>query len=111
MSEYIAMNAEVASSVLASFGGANRLSVMIGAKNFVFGEDYVSFRLPSNFAKNGVNYVKIKLSVMDDFSIEFGKIRGMNYKVISEHDGIYIDMIRSLFWDELGLEIVMPRFA
>lgn len=84
--------------------GMNRLISMIGAKNFMKcdNENFVSFKFMRG-AANKANYIKIKLNAADTYDIEFGKIHGMNYRVISEHSGLYFDMLRDLFEGETKL--------
>lgn len=86
--------------------GMNRLVTMIGAKNFAKSdeENFVSFKFMRG-AANKANYIKIKLNAADTYDIEFGKIHGMNYRVISTHEGFFDDMLYSLFTDETKLAL------
>lgn len=90
----------------ATSNGANRLITMIGAKNFVKCDDknFVSFKFMRG-ASNKANYIKITLNVSDTYDVEFGKIHGLNYKVISTHQGMYDDMLFGLFTKETGLAL------
>jgi hypothetical protein len=74
---------------------------MMGAKNLVGGKDYLSFRIGRN--SKGVNYVKITLTPMDLYDIEFGAIRGTNYKVKYEAKGVYADMMHKIIEDNTGM--------
>ena len=89
-----------------SNNGANRLITMIGAKNLMKSdeENFVSFKFMRG-AKNKANYIKITLNASDTYDIEFGKIHGLNYKVISTHEGIYDDMLFDLFTKETELAL------
>ncbi|EES0484193.1 hypothetical protein ACN662_005697, partial [Escherichia coli] len=64
----------VATEILNQLGG-NRFIAMTGAKNFAYfdedGECGLSFRLPSKFAMNGINLVKIKLTFSDTYQVTF----------------------------------------
>ena len=86
--------------------GMNRLASMIGAKNFMKSdeENFVSFKFMRG-AANKANYIKITLNDMDTYNIEFGKIHSMSYKVISEHEGFYDDMLFDLFKDETQMAL------
>ena len=84
--------------------GANRLISMIGAKNFVKDTDWVSFKFMRG-AANKANYIKITLTPDDLYSVEFGKIHGMNYKVINCVDGLYNDQLFGFFQDETKLAL------
>lgn len=87
-----------------SENGTARLSIMIGAKNFTYSEKdgYASFKFMKG-ASNKANYIKITLTPADVYDVEFGRIWGMDYKVISTHEGMYFDQLRELFETETGL--------
>lgn len=84
--------------VLRQLGG-NKFIAMTGAKNFVQSkaDGYLAFKLPSNFAYEGINYVKVQLNSLDLYDVTFSKIRGGNVKEISRADGIYGDMLAQIF--------------
>lgn len=86
--------------------GGRRFIAMTGAKHLGHSENgaVLSFQLPSRFAKNGINAVKIKLDPSDTYSVTFMKIRGHNLATVSEHSGIYDDMLQDLFTRETGLD-------
>lgn len=84
--------------------GNNRFIAMTGAKSFVGDSKSLQFRLPANFAKNGINHVTITLDPSDTYSVRFGKLRGLNFKSISEYSGIYCDGLRPLFTSVTGLD-------
>ncbi|EPZ2570077.1 hypothetical protein ACXLTH_004203 [Salmonella enterica subsp. enterica serovar Kiambu] len=96
----------VATEILHQLGG-NRFIVMTGAKSFTYfdenGECGLTFRLPSNFAIQGINLVKIKLSFSDTYQITFSCVRGKVIKDISTFDNIYCDQLEYLFTQETGL--------
>lgn len=100
----------VATEIYKQLGGG-KFVAMTGAKNFVDGGNFLSFKLPSRFAKNGINYVKITLTPLDLYDIEFGKLTGgswspaasLGYKVVKTKRGVYNDMLRSVFTSETGL--------
>jgi hypothetical protein len=92
----------IAREILAQLGGG-RFIAMTGAKNLGSYENALSFKLPSNFATGGINYVKVTLTAMDDYAIEFGKLRGTTYKVIKTLEGVYNDNLRDAFESVTGL--------
>lgn len=102
------MNYEMATTTLNqltnSINGGARLSVMIGAKNFIRDEENytIGFRFAAK-ARNKANYCRIKLNSMDLYDVEFISIRGVNVKTISTHNDLYADMLKSLFETETGL--------
>lgn len=94
-----------AREILQQLGG-NKFITMTGAKNLADGGSYLAFKLPR--AKDGINYVKIKLNSMDTYDIEFGAVRhsktsGYTYKVIHSVDGIYNDQLQEIFTQYTGL--------
>jgi hypothetical protein len=93
----------VATTILEQLGG-RKFIAMTGAKNFVGGKDYLAFALPSRFAKDGINNVKITLTYRDDYTVEFNKLWGVNLKSIAVVDGVYCDMLRDIFTDYTGLD-------
>jgi len=80
-----------------SSNGINRLSAMIGAKNFVQGENHVAFKFPRG------KHVKIELNGMDTYDMTFGTIRKFNFKVTKEFTGLYADMLKETFEQHTGL--------
>lgn len=93
----------VAETILQQLGG-NKFITMTGAKNFVGRANGLSFKLPSNFALFGINYVYVELTQMDVYTVTFSRTRGMKAVVISTFDNVYGDRLRSLFTSETGLE-------
>ncbi len=90
----------VAKEILTQLGG-NKFIAMTGAKNLVDGGKFLGFKLPR--AKDGINYVKITLTSMDLYDIEFGRIRANDYKVIKKVSGIYNDQLQNIFTKVTGL--------
>lgn len=112
--------------------GDRRFMVMTGAKNFTFGtdkagNDYLQFSLPktAHFVKNKADTVRITLDKSDTYTATFSKTASIakirsqilkgeeveGFKLISEHAGIYADMLREVFTEETGLETALSRMA
>jgi len=91
-----------AEEVLKQLGG-NRFIAMTGAKNFVKNdkERSITFKLPR--AKSGINYVKVSLTSMDLYDVEFLSIRGTKIKTVSKEKGVYNDQLQSIFTKNTGL--------
>lgn len=85
--------------------GGKRFWIMTGAKDFVFLDNGLSFRLPGRggYTKNGIYLVKILLNDFDTYDVFFGRMRAGKIKVVSEHKGVYNDMLVSIFEQETGL--------
>lgn len=95
--------ATIAKTILQQLGG-NKFIVMTGAKTLVDHGNGLSFKLPSNFATGGINYVKITLEPSDEYTVEFGKLRGLKYTVIETVEGVYCDMLQDVFTSATGLD-------
>lgn len=102
-------NLVVAQTILAQLGG-RRFTTMTGAKNFIGceAEKTLSFRLPSNFAKNGINGVKITLDWTDTYTVEAMKITkgkiGYKVKTIEKRDQVYCEDLQKVFTEITGLD-------
>jgi hypothetical protein len=96
----------IAKTILAQLGGG-RFTAMTGAKNLMAHADGLSFRLPSRFAKDGINYVKVTLTPMDTYTVEFGKVWGRQYRVIADRDDVYAEDLQRVFTDATGLDTNM----
>lgn len=83
-------NQEIANTILQQLGGANRLVMMTGAYNFVAIQNGLSFKIKNPKA----NYIKITLNGKDLYDLEVGRIRGNSYKVVSQYDDLYFDMLK-----------------
>lgn len=101
-----APNIQAAQTILEQLGG-NRFKVMTGAKNFMGDSAAVnpslSFRLPSNFASRGINYVKITLTQMDTYNMEFSRVRGTKCTLVDHFDNLYAEDLQRVFSIETGL--------
>ena len=92
----------VAQEILSQLGG-NRFIAMTGAKSFVGSGDSLTFKLPSGFAKDGINCVVITLTAMDDYIVEYLSIRAGKVKAVAYSDGIYFDTLQKDFTAKTGL--------
>lgn len=65
------MSKEIAVEILNQLSG-NKFIAMTGAKSFVWlGKGSLILKQPSNFARNNINLVRIKLEPSDTYNIEF----------------------------------------
>lgn len=94
---------ETSKIILEQLGGGKFIA-MTGAKNFVGGNNALTFRLPSNFAKGGINAVRVTLGGDDLYTLEFMKIRGVQVTPVSKYDAVYCDMLQPLFTQNTGLD-------
>ena len=98
-------------TILQQLGG-NKFIAMTGAKHLAGHPDALSFKLPARFAKDNINWVKITLTPMDVYHVEFGRILPGNYrkgtmpslKMIDTVDNVYCDNLQDVFTDRTGLD-------
>lgn len=87
-------NQEVAATIASQLGGTRRLKMFVNGRDFVAIEDGLQFKFSG---ARGMNVCRITLDPSDTYNVEFGYLRGLNYKVKASHDGIYCDMLVELF--------------
>jgi hypothetical protein len=92
----------VANTILEQLGG-RMFRIMTGAKDFVGDANSLKFKLPK--AQKGIKYVRITLTPEDLYDVEFAKLKGLEWTVISKSEGVYVDMLRKLFETETGLYV------
>ena len=98
----------VAKTILAQLGG-NKFIAMTGSKNFVGDDTSLSMKLTRNKAK--ATHLKITLTPMDTYDVEFLKITNPTARnkfqgkraVVVKHEDIYFDSLQELFTDVTGL--------
>lgn len=99
-------NLEVANTILAQLGG-RKFTSMTGAKHLIAIDSGLQLKLPNNFARNGINTLRIVLDPSDTYTVEFGRSahrKGVHtYTVKAKHEDVYCDQLRELFEDVTGL--------
>lgn len=95
-------NLQVANTILSQLGGSNRLSAMIGAYNFIGGEDSLSFRFKAK-AKDRISGIRIILNALDLYDLEFFVIRGTNVKKLVTIADVDAFALRSVIRSTTGL--------
>lgn len=93
-------NIEVANTIVAQLGG-NRFKVMTGAKNLTAGDNSLTFKVGSN--SKGVTHVRITLTPMDDYTMEFLAVRGVTVKTKATETGVYCDTLAANFTANTGV--------
>jgi hypothetical protein len=99
----VVMGMEVANEILRQLGG-NRFILMTGAKNFAGTDNSLTFKIGRN--KSKANYVRITLTSMDDYTMEFLNVSLRNkpmQKVLKEHNGLLFDQLQELFTEFTGM--------
>lgn len=94
-------NMQVAETILSQMGGARRLSVMIGAKNFVAVEQGLTFKMGKG-AKDGITHCTVTLAADDTYTVRFQRVWGHKVTEKGTTEGVYCDMLRDIFEDRTG---------
>ena len=99
---------QIAQTILQQLGG-NRFAAMTGAKHFMADTERnsLTFRLTSNFAKDGINLVRVTLTLADLYTVEFMKARGLKCATIATRDDVYADQLREIFTSTTGLDVAI----
>ena len=100
----MATDTTIATEILRQLGGS-RFVAMTGAKH-VFASDEgrtLQFRLPSSFAKDGINAVRVTLEDSDTYTVRYFRVRGTNVKPMGEDELVYADCLRRTFERRTGL--------
>jgi hypothetical protein len=81
---------------------------MTGAKNLASTGDGLSFRLPGTLTLKRGNYMKITLTPDDLYTVEYGRIRKLNYTVLETLTGVFVEDLHPTIRGMTGLETRMP---
>jgi len=90
----------VATEIINQLGG-NHFIAMTGSYNFVYDSNSLLMHLRRN--KAGATWMKITLTSMDTYTVEFIKQVKFENKTVKRIEGVYNDMLRSLFTEVTGL--------
>ena len=96
------MTSSQGKEVLTQLGG-NKFIAMTGAKNFGTDGKSLTFKVGRN--SKSVNYVRIKLSSMDLYDMEFLQVRAGKIKIKSKENGVYADQLGKMFKKNTGLNV------
>jgi hypothetical protein len=99
----------IAKEILNQLGG-NMFVTMTGSKDFVGGENFLQFKVGKGAAK-GINFVKITLTIMDTYTVEFFKFRAAKLTPIAVREEVYNDELQAVFTQETGFYTSIGRFA
>lgn len=88
--------------VLQQLGG-RKFMAMTGAKNLTFNKEESSLSMKIGKNSAGVNHLKITLEPDDTYTLYFGRIRNLNYKVIRTVKGVYAEALQNVFTEVTGM--------
>jgi len=93
------INTQVAQTIMQQLGGMNKVIAMTGAYNFATDGKNVSFRIKNK----KINHIKITLNGRDLYDVEFGRLWGSKFTVVSEYNDVYFDQLIPLFEENTGM--------
>jgi hypothetical protein len=96
------MTSSQGKEVLRQLGGG-RFIAMTGAKNFGTDGKSLTFKIGRN--SKGVNFVRIKLTSMDLYDIEFLQVRAGKIKIKSKAKRVYADQLGKMFKKNTGMNV------
>lgn len=98
---------QIAKTIFLQLGGS-KFTAMTGAKNLMGGDNYLAFQLPSRFAKDGINRIKITLDWTDTYIVEAKKVASYKGRLsvteVEKRENVYFDELQSVFTKMTGLD-------
>lgn len=94
--------ANTAQTILSQLGG-NKFLAMTGASNLTSRPDGLSFKVGRNAGK--VTHVRVTLTAMDDYQVEFLNIRGVNVKPVTSYRCLQADQLGEAFERATGMRV------
>lgn len=84
--------------------GARKFLVMTGARDLVATAQGLQFKLPANFAKDGVNMIRVELNALDTYDVIAGRWARLEFKEKAREDMIYGEDLQRAFTRLTGLD-------
>lgn len=84
--------------------GARRFLMMTGARDLVATSQGLQFKLPANFAKSGVNMIRIELNALDTYDVIAGRWARLDFQEKARESMIYGEDLQSAFSRLTGLD-------
>ena len=94
---------QVAATILDQLG-ARKFLVMTGARDLVATAQGLQFKLPANFAKDGVNMIRVELNAMDTYDVIAGRWARLDFKEKARESLIYGEDLQRAFTRLTGLD-------
>lgn len=93
-----------AQTILSQLGG-NKFLAMTGACNLIGSDNGLSFKIGRNVSK--ITHVRVTLTAMDDYQVEFLKIRGTNIQPVAFAEGLLADQLAPTFVSKTGMAVAL----
>lgn len=84
--------------------GARKFLVMTGARELVATAQGLQFKLPANFAKDGVNMIRVELNALDTYDVIAGRWARLDFKEKARESLIYGQDLQRAFTRLTGLD-------
>lgn len=84
--------------------GARKFLVMTGARDLVATAQGLQFKLPANFAKDGVNMIRVELNALDTYDVIAGRWARLDFKEKARESLIYGEGLQRAFTRLTGLD-------
>ena len=85
--------------------GGNRFLYMVGAKNLAIDKPRNELHMKIMRNAKGVSHVRIRLSSMDLYDMEFLQVRAGKIKIKSKEKGVYADQLGKMFKKNTGMNV------
>jgi len=81
--------------------GGRKFAVMTGVKQFIGLDNGIAFQFKGSKVANSCHII---LTPADTYTVEFFKIRGMDFKTTKTYENIYADQLQAIFTSYTGLD-------
>jgi hypothetical protein len=85
--------------------GGNRFIAMTGAKNLAVDKSKNELHMKIMRNAKGISHVRIRLTSMDLYDMEFLQVRAGRIKIKSKEKGVYGDQLAKMFKKNTGLNV------
>ena len=85
--------------------GGNRFIAMTGAKNLAIDKPKNELHMKIGRNAKGVSHVRIRLTSMDLYDMEFLQVRAGRIKIKSKEKGVYADQLGKMFKKNTGMNV------
>ena len=93
-------DSRVAMEIMSQLGG-NRFVAMTGARDFVYDNNSITFRLPARMTKG--THFKVTLTGRDNYTLELFRIKDFAPDIVGKSESVMCDGLRSAFSEVTGL--------
>jgi len=91
-----------AETLLQQLGG-RKFIAMTGAKDLMVDRENKSLHMKLGRNSKGINHLKITYMPDDTYTMDFGRIRNLDYKVVRSVKGVYAEALQDVFTEVTGM--------